>query len=157
MGKGRDAIRCPKCNRFGTKDLGGYCKACYEEPVIQEEKITPCSRCGEPATRVNDEYEGCVPYDLCDSCYIDRFGFLPESDFPEGSAPACIQCGATALKIADNNQPYCLRHYRDRMIPPIDPIRDEFVADFAVSDQPFWDDKFKIVKNEFDVERKWQE
>jgi len=25
-----ERVRCPKCNRYGNKDLDGYCKACYE-------------------------------------------------------------------------------------------------------------------------------
>ena len=151
-----NATRCPACNKFGTKDLGGYCKKCYKPDLdVKEEPTVMCSRCGEPSTRVNDEYEGCVAYPLCDVCYIDRFGDILQGDFQERNAPACVQCGEPAFKIADNNYPYCLRHYRDRMEAPIDPTRKHFREDFDIGNKPFWDDEFKIVKDNFDMEGKW--
>ena len=147
-----NATRCPICNRFGNKDLGGYCKACYPKRP-KEEPIELCTRCGlRQATRVNDEYEGCVPYPLCDECYMDRFGHLPESDFEKGKEPACVQCGEPAFKMADNGYPYCLRHFRDRTMQPIDPAREHFKEDYDMGGHPFWTDEFEIVKDNFDME-----
>jgi len=156
MGDKGNRVRCPMCNRFGSKELQGYCKQCY--PLKPKEKpIELCSKCGlQPATRVNDEYNGCVPYPLCDECYIDKFGYILETDWPDGNAPQCIQCNQPAYKIAPNNQPYCLRHYRDQVEPPVNPMRKHFKEDFDLNDKLFWDDKFKIVKDDFDMEGKWR-
>jgi len=123
--------------------------------VPKTEVIATCTRCGQPATKVNDEYKGCVPYPLCDEHYIDKFGFILESDFQPGSEPACVQCGEPAFKIDRNNHPYCLRHYRDRNEEPVEPVRDHFVAEFGISDKPFITETFDIVKDKFDVEGKW--
>jgi len=33
---GTSRVRCPTCNRFGSKSLGGYCKSCKPEGKPQE-------------------------------------------------------------------------------------------------------------------------
>lgn len=157
MGKRGNATRCPKCNRFGSRDLGGYCKKCHREiseEIPQAEPITTCIRCGKPASRINDEYPGCVPYSLCDECYIDKFGFILEPDFQEGNGPPCVQCGESAFKM-DRDNPYCLRHFRDRNEEPISPEREHFIAEFGLSDKPFITENFDIVKDKFDIEGNW--
>jgi len=157
MGKRGNAVRCPKCNRFGSNDLGGYCKKCHGEITEEAPKAEPtatCTRCGKPASRINDEYKGCVPYALCDNCYIEKFGFILASDFHPGSAPTCVQCGEPAFKI-HREDPYCLRHYRDRNEEPIEPVREHFVSEFGITDKPFITETFDVVKDKFDMEGKW--
>jgi len=83
---------------------------------------------------------------------MDRFGHLPESDFEKGKEPACVQCGEPAFKMADNGYPYCLRHFRDRTMQPIDPAREHFKEDYDMGGHPFWTDEFEIVKDNFDME-----
>ena len=159
MGKRGNAIRCPKCNRFGSNDLGGYCKKCYAQitlPVVEVKPVVPegCTKCGKAASRVNDEYIGCVPYPLCEACYIDKFGFALKTDFPLGNEPPCVQCGEPAFKMERDNA-YCLRHFRDRNEDFVDPERKHFRAEFGLGDKPFITEDFSIVKDKFGVEGKW--
>lgn len=117
--------------------------------------IEHCVKCGKPGDRANDEYPGCVPYSLCNACYTDKFGWILESDFPEGSEPECVQCGDPAFKIDRNNHPYCLRHFRERNEDSVNPEREHFREEFGISDKPFITETFDIVKDKFDVEGGW--
>lgn len=54
MSKGNH-VRCPGCGRFGSKELGGYCKACYEKLQTEDKEKAEvvveeiCAVCGQPA------------------------------------------------------------------------------------------------------------
>jgi len=77
-----------------------------------------CEVCAEPATRRNNEYEGCVPYPLCEKCYKRKCG-IPnlDPDFLDvRPAVLCCQCGKVAFKKDPiNGHPYCRPHFEDRV------------------------------------------
>lgn len=53
--------RCPKCNRFGSKNLGDYCKQCYEAPEVIMDNTVYCVQCGlKPA--VGKDPKNNLPY-----------------------------------------------------------------------------------------------
>jgi hypothetical protein len=83
--------------------------------IIEKHPI-PCEVCGDPAEKVNDEYEGCVPYPLCDFHYGQRNGIpnLEEDFFEYGEI--CEQCGEKPFKYDPvNGHPYCRKHYEERI------------------------------------------
>lgn len=45
--------RCPKCNRFGTSELDGYCRACAPKPV---EEVSTIERDDNRKHIVSDTY-----------------------------------------------------------------------------------------------------
>jgi len=75
-----------------------------------------CEICGKSASKVNDEYPGCVVYPLCDYHYNIRHGIANMKVDVFEFGVVCAQCGEKPSKFDPiNGHPYCQKHYEDRI------------------------------------------
>ena len=150
----RSLPRCPECGLFGSPKRNGYCKT--HDPIKPKGKPEEnvCFRCGEPAYKRNDEYEGCSPDWLCEDHYIERCGVggirVDAQYIIPSEAPPCEQCGQPGFRRHANSYVYCQEHYMDRINADRgqrhvfnDGYDDKFVSDRELVSS----DKFEIIKD----------